>query len=216
MNDIQIDLQALPIHVRRYVKGEIRKCNDLGISVHLLNKRHAYADGIRCHGFFCNHDMKLVVACYKPIEKWLPIMVHETCHRDQWSAKAKVWTRRIDGEDPLTAVFEWLEYKRSIPKKHLREYLRAALDIELDCERRAVQKIIEGDLPIDVTPYIQRGNAYVYFYLALEYTRKWYAKGRAPHAQETVWRHMATHFDGDYTKIPRKYKSLVLEHCYDR
>ena len=214
MNEIQIDLQALPLHVRRWVKAEIKRCNDLGISVQLLKKRHVIADSVRCAGYFCSNDMKLVVACHKPIATWLPVMVHETCHRDQWSAKSAVWTRKIDGEDPLTCVFEWLEHEREIPKKHLRTYLQAALNIELDCERRAVVKIVDGDLPIDVTPYIQRGNAYAYFYLALEYTRQWYDKGRAPWGLECVWRHMPTHFEGDYTKIPRKTKALILEHCY--
>lgn len=214
MNDIQIDLQALPLHVRRWVKAEIKRCNDLGISVQLLKKRHVNADGVRCAGYFCDQDMALVVACHKPIAIWLPIMVHETCHRDQWSAKSTVWTRKVESEDPLTCVFEWLDYKREIPKKHLRTYLQAACNIELDCERRSVQKIIDGDLPIDVTRYTQRGNAYVYFYLALEYTRKWYDKGRAPHLNEVVWQHMSTHFEGDYTRIPRKAKALILEHCY--
>lgn len=215
MNTIEIDLSALDPHVRKFVRSEIRKCNDLGISVQLLKKRYVYADGCRCAGYFCNHDMAMVVACYKPVSIWLPVLVHESCHRDQWSAKAAVWTRKIDGEDPLTCVFEWLEHNREIPKKHLRTYLQAALNIELDCERRSVAKIVDGDLPIDVTPYIQRGNAYAYFYLAMEYTRKWYAKGRAPHLMEVVWKHMPTHFEGDYTKIPRKFKALILEHCYD-
>lgn len=215
MNTIEIDLAQLDPHVRKFVRAEIRKCNDLGITVRLMRKRHIWTDSIRCHGFFCDHAMELVVACHKPVEKWLPIMVHESCHRDQWSAKSPIWTRKIESEDPLTCVFEWLDGKREIPKRKLRPYLQAVSNIELDCERRAVQKIIDGDLPIDVTPYIQRANAYVYFYLALEYTRKWYAKGRAPHQLEEVWRHMPKHFDCDYTKIPAKYKSLVLEHCYD-
>lgn len=215
MNDIQIDLNSLPIEIRKWVKQEIAISNDNDVGVRLLRKRHVLIDKVRCAGYFCDATPELVVACYKPLHEWLPVMVHETCHRDQAIANTRIWTKTVDGQDPLTFLHQWLDGTIELAPDQLRRVVDAVLHIELDCERRAAKKIKRHKLPIDVTEYIQRANAYVYFYLSLEITRKWYAKNRAPFHLDHVWQTMPTHFENDYTSLPPKMKRLILNECFD-
>lgn len=215
MNDIQIDLQDLPADVRKWVKQEIKISNMHDVGVRLLRKRHVLIDSVRCAGYFCDATPELVVACYKKLDDWLPVMVHETCHRDQATQNTRIWTRTVDGHDPLTMLHQWLDDTIDLPPDQLRKVVDAVLQIELDCEKRAARKIKKHKLPIDVTEYIQRANGYVYFYLSLEITRKWYAKNRAPFHLDHVWQAMPTHFENDYTTIPPKLKKLILNECFD-
>lgn len=214
MNLIEIDLAALPVEVRKWVKEEIAISNDHGVAVKLLRKRHVKMDNVRCAGYFCDATPELVVGCYKKIEEWLPVFVHETCHRDQATSNARVWKATIDGTDPLTLLHQWLDKTIELKPEQLRRVVDAVLNIELDCEKRVVKKIKRNKLPINVDEYIQKANAYVYFYLSLEITRKWYAKNRAPFYLESVWRKMPTHYVDDYTSMPRPIRKLILDECF--
>ena len=126
----------------------------------------------------------------------------------QTSSWRKVWndTITINGEehDPLTLMHEWLDHKRELGERKLREVLRGAMALELDCERRAAKKIDQFYLPINLKEYIQKANAYVYFYLAMQHVRRWYQPGRAPFSLPEVWTKMPTDFDNDYTRLPKK------------
>lgn len=216
MNQIDIDLSALTPDVRKFVKREIKIANDAEISVKLLRKRHAWMDGVRVSGYFCDATPEFVVACYKKTEDWLPIFVHESCHRDQCLENTRIWTKTIDGHDPLTMLWQWLDKTIELTPQRLHEVTQAVLKIELDAERRAARKIKRFKLPIDLERYIKQANAYVYFYLSMQETRRWYGKGKSPIYLDEVWRQMPAHFDNDYMDIPPKYRMLMLEHCYDR
>ncbi len=45
--------------------------------------------------------------------------------------------------------------------------------MEFDCEKRTVAKIKKYNLPIDIKDYIQKANAYVWFYTAVLNKRQW-------------------------------------------
>lgn len=216
MNDIQVDLKSLPIDVRKFVRSEIKIANDNEIGVKLLNKRHAWMDGVRVNGYFCDATPELVVACYKKTNEWLEIFVHESCHRDQFIENARVWTRTINGYDATTLLWQWLDKTIELTPEKLNTVVQHVLEIELDCERRAARKIRRFNLPIDLDEYIKKANAYVYFYKVLEETRLWYDKGRSPMHCPAVWKQMPNHFNNDYKIISPKYRAMILEHCYDR
>lgn len=218
MNKIEIDLKALPVDVRAWVEFEIMASNANDISVHLRRNKQVRMDGVMVSGFFCSHTDRLFVAGLSP--DWVPIMVHETCHRDQYTEQVKLWNQTIqinkEDHDPLTLMHEWLEGKRELGIRKLREVLLGSMNLELDCERRAAKKIDEFYLPINLKEYIQKANAYVYFYLALQHTRQWYPKGKAPFTLPEVWTKMPTDFDNDYTRLPKRIKDLILKHSYNK
>jgi hypothetical protein len=220
MNTIEINLKALPKDVRKWVEYEILVSNSHDIPVKLLSKKHVMMDNTRCAGYFCSEKPELVVACYKEPNEWIPIMVHESCHRDQYTENAPIWHKTIlvDGikEDPLNLLWDWLYNKIELKPRQVTAVTRAVMQIELDCEIRAAKKIDEFYLPINTKEYIQKANAYAYMYLTLQYTRLWYPKGKAPFYLADVWTKMPTDFDRSYDRIPTKIKNLILSKCYNK
>lgn len=69
------------------------------------------------------------------------------------------------------------------------------------------------DLPIDLEKYVQRANAYVYFYTAMKSTRKWYTIGKEPYNTESIWKHLPPHFNLDYDAIPTIVASEYVRIC---
>jgi hypothetical protein len=220
MNTIEINLKALPKDVRKWVEYEILVSNSHDIPVKLLSKKHVMMDGTRCAGYFCSEKPELVVACYKDPSEWIPIMVHESCHRDQYVEKAPIWHKTIlvDGskEDPLTLLWGWLAGEIELKPRQVTAVTRAVMYLELDCEIRSAKKIDEFYLPINTKEYVQKANAYAYMYLTLQHTRKWYPKGKAPFYLADVWTKMPTDFDRGYDRIPTKIKNLILSKCYNK
>ena len=176
MNTIQVDLSKLPPDVREWVNFEITVSNASDVAVKLLNKKHVIMDGVRVHGYFCSHTETLVVSGLAP--DWSHIMVHESCHRDQYIEKSPLWNKKveIDGEkqDPLSVFWNWLSGVTEVKPRKLREAMLHAMRLELDCEIRCAKKIDQFYLPINTKEYIQKANAYVYLYHVIPHTRKWY------------------------------------------
>jgi len=216
MNTIQVDLSKLPPDVREWVNFEITVSNASDVAVHILRKNHVLMDGIRVHGYFCGENEKLVVSGLAP--DWLQIMVHESCHRDQYVEKSPLWNKKveIDGEkhDPNSLFWDWLGGRQEIKPRKLREAMLHAMRLELDCEIRSAKKIDEFYLPINVKEYIQKANAYVYLYHVIPHTKKWYPKGKAPFNLPEVWTKMPTDFDRDYDHIPTRLKRLIMDNCF--
>lgn len=216
MNKIEIDLKTLAPDVREWVNFEIAASNANDIGVHILKKRHVIMDKIRVSGYFCSEKDRLVVSGLAP--DWVQIMVHESCHRDQYTEKIPMWNTvvEIDGDkhDPLNLFWDWLNHEIELKPRKLREVMLHCMNLELDCEMRAAKKIDHFYLPINVKEYIQKANAYVYLYHVILHTRQWYQKGMAPFNLPSVWTKMPSDFDRDYSKISPKLKSLILDHCF--
>lgn len=216
MNKIEIDLKTLPTDVREWVQYEIDLSNANDISVHLLNKKHVIMDKIRVSGYFCSETDRLVVSGLA--KDWVQLMVHESCHRDQYTENIPMWNSKIelDGDkyDPLSVFWDWLNHKVELKPRKLRESMLHSMNIELDCEIRAAKKIDEFYLPINLKEYVQKANAYVYLYHVIPHVRKWYEKNKSPFHLPQVWTKMPTDFDRDYTRIPTKIKNLILNNCF--
>lgn len=212
MSTIEIDLDTLPPHLREWVDWELAQSEDKNVHTRLLRKRFVKMDGLNCSGYFSETEPELVVACYKPVPDWLRILVHETCHRDQWAENSKWWKYKVDGYDPLIWLHEWLSGETELRGKKLADVLTGSAMIELDCEVRSVDKIKEFELPFDICEYRKKANAYVWLYQCMRYTRRWYKV--PPYSVPAVWQAMPNDFDNDYSKIPKKFKDLMLENCF--
>ena len=152
MNKIEIDLKALPADVRAWVEFEIMASNAHDITVHLRRKKQVRMDGVMVSGFFCSHTDRLFVAGLSP--DWVPIMVHETCHRDQYTEQAPVWNATVEinneAHDPITLLQEWLNHQIELGPRKTKEMLIGAMNVELDCEKRSAKKIDKFYLPINL------------------------------------------------------------------
>jgi len=132
-------------------------------------KNVSLGGGMKASGYFDIYNRVLSVAKNRP--EWLSTLVHESCHLDQWienkNKPNSLWTKSdIEGESVLE---DYILGKR----KRAKTALRNVILIELDCEKRAVKKIEEYELPINVHQYIRRANTYLLNYHRYYELREW-------------------------------------------
>jgi hypothetical protein len=175
-NIIELDYKQHPKEVIDFVKDQIKIINRRGISVHLLNKRRVTADGSRVSGYFDDENKVMAVGVLGHHLKWLGVFVHETCHCDQWWEKDSSYFKRIKGYEPHVLYGQWIDHVVEFTPEQSDAVFHAIMDLELNNEKRSLNKIKEFDLPIDHEDYIRKANAYVLYHKALQIKRKWYDK----------------------------------------
>lgn len=148
-------------------------------------------------------------------EDWLPVLLHESCHMDQWVERSAVWALSyIGGKDIYDMLDEWINGKEFI-QWEIDKIIKNCIEIELDCEKRVLDKIIKNKLSgINQYEYIQKANSYVMFYCAILKNRKWY--DNAPYKDENVWGEMPSRFldKEEYFNCREEYLNLYNKFCY--
>ena len=194
---------------------QLSKKRDVKLS--LINAPSVITGGVACSGYFSGDDKELVVATGKDKQDWLEILVHESCHMDQWFEKAPVWMNLdISGSDTnYIGLFDkWLGKEIELDKSTLRSCIQAIIDVEIDCEKRAVDLIKKFNLDIDVDNYIRKSNAYVLFYHVVRSKRLWSLPGKAPYMISQLVEMMPNHFDIDYSNPPPQLLGLIEKKCF--
>lgn len=160
--------------IQTFIYSLKRKAKALGICLVLdsENKSVSLEGDLPASGFFDAKRKKgvLGVGTCKPINEWLPVLVHESCHMDQWEQNEPLWKK---SENQKYNIFgDWLIGKRC-NKEQAYKCINVLKELELDCEKRAVEKIKCYKLPLSIKEYIQKANVYIFFYNRLKKTRKW-------------------------------------------
>jgi len=171
-----------------------------GVNLDIAKSRFVECGGSRCNGFFVENPKPiLAVASKQPMNKWLPILAHEYSHMTQWVEKSPVWTENfVGGFETMEIIDLWIAGKIELSKEQLDDYISKARNVELDCEKRTVNIIKLFGLPIKIEEYIQKANAYVFFYKIIKNTRSWYKIGKEPYNIRSVWRWMPKDFNNNY------------------
>lgn len=107
------------------------------------------------------------VATGKHPEMWMGVFIHETCHVDQSIQKPK-WMEEC--EVSVGLLDEWLNGKKVT---NMGAHIRKIIELERDCEKRAMAKIRNNKLPFDLAKYAQGANAYILGYHWTLKNRKW-------------------------------------------
>jgi hypothetical protein len=143
---------------RVFLGDLISNCYENGINVIIKNQKTIN----KCSGYFDGLTLGIALKCFKGSHSSvMGTIVHESCHVDQYLENISIWNDPVFNSGDMWALY----LKNKIGKtKKLKRYFKTLLDIELDCERRAVQKIIKYNLPIDISNYIKLGNIYLYAY----------------------------------------------------
>jgi hypothetical protein len=174
--------------------------------------------GVSYSGYFDDSAKTLVVATKRKIEDWFPVFVHEVCHMDQYLEKSKVWNTHIKGfhekHDPMTLYTLHVDRLITLDPSIVNEVFSKVLNVELDCEKRAVKKIKKFDLDLDVNKYTRHANVCLFDYSYQFQNRKWYALRK-------ITRHPAKVIDIapeklyndplDYLVIPDNIRSIFDE-----
>lgn len=219
-NEIEISLETLPDKARDFISNTVTKANENGIRVRMLNVRKVpYTDDPDnvgyCNGYFCDDSKELTVSCDQEFKKWFKVFVHESSHMDQYLEDDPCWCATICGVEAYDIMELWLQHRIELSDEQLDEVIYPCMYIELDCERRALQKIISLDLPLDPQQYAQGANAYVYFYWLMKYTRVWYNVNEEPYNIESVVSNMPTDlYCHDYKSIPEDIKRIMVSGLY--
>ncbi len=199
----------------------IQTCNEHDVTLILSGTTHVDGDSDplaipwekpRDGGFFSHepHPM-LVVATKRKLASWVGILIHESCHMDQWLAGSPYWDTSDDNGECLTAMlFEWIDHERELDDETLAKAIQVTRDVELDCERRALEKIKKYDLTriVGVREYIKRANAYILFYNHIAKHRTWYNPKKQPYEMQNVWSKFPSKWLDDYTVLDSKYEKL--------
>lgn len=199
---MDILLASIDANTAAFIRELQKKCIQKKICLKIERKNFVTfpIGGLPVSGYFTDLPPTLAVAVDKSFEQWLRVIVHESCHMDQYLEQSRFWT------EPNTAAlfFQWLEKQVDLEEKNIKECAKFIRDGELDCEKRSVEKIKNFNLPFDTRRYAQLANSYLWFYAVVSRTRKWYTPGREPYNVEAIVSRMPTHFDNDYDKMPSK------------
>jgi translation elongation factor EF-1beta len=127
---------------------------------------------------------------------------------DQWVEKVPEWTENVGMDN----IEKWLNGDDSVNMNNIDNEIRTSIIVEVDCEKRTVEKIKKYGLDsiINIDEYIQKSNAYVLFYLWMRKNRKWYTIGKEPYNIPDVVSVMPKTFDIDYTILDSN-----IEKTYD-
>jgi len=167
-----------------------------------------YGQGIKYQGYFdaTNKNLVSAIGC-GGINQWLGVLVHETCHMDQYLNDTESWCN-YDG----ASIDDWIAGKNFL-KRRIYETIDSTQELELDCEIRTVKKIKKFQLPIDIEEYTKKANAYIFFHQFLKESRHWPEPPRTLY-NDKIWQAMPAYFlpRSEYLILPDEYRKLYKKH----
>ena len=154
--------------IKKYIADIIIKCQEHGKHFKLVGLPYLRYAGGKCSGY-CD-STGLTVAIKKDIKEWLLVLIHEDAHLDQLLEKSPLWFNEFAETDEIDV---WVKKKRT-RNKRIDKCFDAAIALELDCEKRSVEKIKKYKLPVDTKEYIRKSNAYLFSYTVTKLNRRWF------------------------------------------
>jgi hypothetical protein len=198
-------------NISKLIADISKKCVENKINFRLEYAEQVDANHIPCSGYF--DETSLVVATKKKnTQDWLDVLIHESCHLDQFLEKSSVW---VPDELGLYVVENWLnkKHKRFALNKVIKAFHNTIL-LELDCEKRTVKKIKKYKLNFNTDLYIQKANAYLYGYGVSFHKKVW---PKTPYEKSFIVNKMPKKFlkTEEYFNIPDHILSLY-KYSYEK
>lgn len=196
---------------KRLLSDTIQVCIENRLKVILYPKKvHR-----KCGGWV-DENTKEFMCCFDPngtySHNW-GIFVHESSHVDQLSEESPLWF------DPILESYDVDMLSRHTSKgcrktAKLERYFKKSLELELDCEKRAVEKIKKYKLNLNVEEYIQTGNVYLFSYFCFYHLKCWYdSKFRIYDQEELVNQMPKTYLNlDDYWKKNNLIYNFLEKH----
>lgn len=161
-------------------------------------------------GFF-KTDKKLQFAIAMKNKFWLTTLIHEYCHFKQLIEKDPCFYKNSKEVD---LFYNWIEdHTIEIDEETIEIGVNSIFEIELNCEKRAVEMILKEKLPINILEYIQKANAYFMFHSFMKKYRTW---GNSISTDEVpeIWQSMPTTFFSKLPKLNKSSEKKMLKFCY--
>lgn len=204
------------------VKDIKAKCKKNGITFKLVKSSTIQSNGSFITGYFDSNNLELYVAEKSSIA--LEVLIHESCHLDQWVSKSPAITGtdfpHIKGtvvESHYLADLWMCEIIDIRNKKLINKMFERMMDCERDCEKRSIKKIKKYRLQnlIDLDEYRQKANAYILGYKTIIDHRCWFGKNKSPYSVKEVWSAFPKNKIVNTYKMTKKQKDLVNQLCFD-
>lgn len=199
----------VPQEYRALIRSVRRKANRYDINIRFVLAPQVSYDGIdwrnNCLGYFIYDEIynykELAVAINRPFIDWISVFIHESCHMDQQLSKEEM--RNDEWASAYIFFFEWIDGKRQFNNTQVTNFMNKIIECERDCDIRAVEKIKQFDLPINIEEYIKKSNAYLFKYIIYREQRKW-IQG----FDENIWKLAPSTFDISYADIPKRMRRV--------
>lgn len=200
-------------------KSDLRAlCKKHKIKLKLINSNAINYDDtkINVSGYFDTGEGVLAVATKKDKKEWLEILIHESCHLDQYIENAKCWQElEILGVDVNAILDLWLSKNIEMTDKQVQAVMKKIIDCERDCDLRAIEKIKKYKLEniIDLQRYVKKANAYHLSYYAVRKLRRWNKKLKAAYQVEEVLQLFPSTMNKGYSLTKKQYLTMAKK-CY--
>lgn len=180
------------------------------VTIKMVDEKHIpYPSGGVVAGYFLADDKsrELGIATGDENFVWWPVVVHESCHMDQWLENDPTWLNNMVGHFEADDLFSlWVSRLIELNPSQLKDYMSRVRNCELNCEIRAVEKIKKYGLEdvIDPERYIKQGNAYVFYHTFVTESRSWWETGKAAYNNESILELMPSNFlaPEEYDVVP--------------
>jgi len=197
-------------NVIKFIDDLKAKCKLYNVKLFLYDQKYLVEDNEKFGGWFDPVKKELHCAFPNKIQsKYVEILIHESCHLDQWIENTKYWNLEVINNS-LNTLWETLKGKKV---KNLKFHLRNVQMMEAECEKMAIEKIKFYDLGIDINKYTQKANSYLLFYTLLIETKKW--TDYPPYKYGVIWRKMPIKILSKF-HLNDDLKSLYLNKCYKK
>lgn len=191
------------------------ECRASGLRISIEDDKVVCANGVPCSGYFQSAPLELKVAFKAPNFK--SILIHEYCHFKQWKERSLEWVTAESGYgvDSSVAIDAWLTKLVELDPVVLNSHIEAVMSLELDCEKRALEFMLQNDLKDLAVDYAKQANAYVLSYRMVQELRQWNSAGEAPYNEPAILALMPTEFISIDFKMSHEMKSAFLK-CYSK
>jgi hypothetical protein len=196
----------IPEEYRPFISSVKRQCKKYGIELILSpSKRVVLTDDYlqECSGYFCDTDKALVVACGKPFEDWFDLLIHEFSHMEQWKSDERwgAWN------DATGKTWDWLAGNIMLNKTQVLNMLDSMVELEKDCEMRAIEKIKKWDLPVNLTRYVKKANVYLYSYYMMPILKRF---PTGIYTDKTLIEMAPKNFKKTYRNVPKDMAEYII------
>jgi hypothetical protein len=191
-----------------YVKTECKKHK---VKIKQYKRKHInLSNSIKCGGYFSDGSDGLdggkpVLAYAQGHKDYLELLVHEYCHMTQWLDGIDLWKK---ANDSLELIDKWLAGEEV---EDIEKHIANSRDLELDNEKRSVEMIKKWNLPIDVSVYTKKSNAYILFYNYMLHSRKWSSPENSPYTNKNIIEALSDKFDMVYDHLTEDIKELYMK-----
>lgn len=207
-----LKLGNTPTEFKPLVRDIKARAKENEVKIIIEDSKHILSHGSKISGYFTEEDDcgNPVLKIAGQIKDFYRVLIHESCHMDQWIEKDSTWIDPIYDEYNIgidTFLDMWIKGVFELNQEQLLKYINYIKHVELNCEMRSVQKMEKYQLPLDKENYTQRSNAYIFWHNMIMLERSWYKIDKRLYNIESIWSVMPKKFleVSEYDKMPRKY-----------